>query len=137
MHKKSIARNKSILILALVILCISFLTGCATITRGAVPFQDVSVDSDPQGANVVANSGHEGVTPCVLKLEKNRIHVLEIVKKGYETAYVTIRKAVDDSSACNLIAGGVIGIGLDDASGARYKLVPEKINVKLTKTTGS
>lgn len=110
-----------------------FLSGCATITKGARSFQDVPVSSDPSGANVVTNSGYEGITPCVLKLENNKIHVLEISKKGYETAYVTVKKTINDLSSCNFLAGGIIGMGIDSASGAGYILVPDKVSVKLTK----
>ncbi len=79
----------------------------------------------------MTNSGHRGVTPCVLALESDRMHVLEISKKEYKTTYVTVKRSVTDSSAGNFIAGGIMGTGIDSVSGAGYTLVPNKVKVKL------
>ena len=105
------------------------MSGCATITTGT--HQEVSVNSTPQGANVVVNSGHKDVTPCSFKLQRNREHIIKISKDGYRTAQVILRKTFCGSTAGNILVGGIIGMGVDAMSGAMYKLVPKNVEVDL------
>ena len=135
MYKKTLVTIKYLFIVLVIASSSLLLSGCATVVKGGSSFQDIPVRSDPEGAKAVTNSGHEGVTPCVLRLEKEKVHLLEISKEGYDTKYITIKRAMDDSSAGNFLLGGVLGAGIDGASGAGYKLVPGVVDTKLTKTT--
>ncbi len=48
---------------------------------------------------------------------------------------VTLTSGVGPAVAGNIIFGGLIGGGIDAASGAMYKLYPEMVNVALRPTS--
>jgi hypothetical protein len=52
-------------------------------------------------------------------------------KDGYVSETVTLTSGVGGTVAGNILLGGIIGGGIDMASGAAYKLYPETINIAL------
>lgn len=105
------------------------LTGCATIINGTT--QDVSFATRPEGATVRAGEGSVCQTPCTLTLKRKQDHMAVISREGYEDASVTIQHVVSGAVAGNIIAGGLIGWGIDAASGGQYRLVPEAVSIDL------
>jgi len=108
-------------------------TGCATITRGT---QDtISVSSTPANADVRLSNGQRSKTPAAFKLPRNRPVRVEISKAGYESQSVQVLPQVSGGGAAgmagNVIAGGVVGVGVDALSGAMYDLTPDTIHVTL------
>lgn len=107
---------------------LSLQAGCATIISGR--HQDVQVISSPSGAKV-CTSGQCITTPGSLTLRRDTNHVILIEKDGYISETVMLTSGVGPAVAGNIILGGLIGGGIDAATGALYKLYPETVNVAL------
>jgi len=105
------------------------LSGCASIINGTT--QEVSISTTPQGATVKTTDNAACITPCKLELARKQDHILNINKKGYEETNLTLQHVISGAVAGNIILGGLIGWGIDAASGAQYRLVPETVNVDL------
>ena len=61
--------------------------------------------------------------------------MVSIEKEGYEMENVAVLNSVGGAVAGNIIAGGLVGWGVDAMSGAQYNLHPETINVRLREKT--
>lgn len=103
--------------------------GCATIVHGAS--QQISVSSNPSEATVDVDGSGSYKTPTTVKLSRKRDHVLVFRKDGYSQQDVVVMHVVSGAVAGNIIAGGLIGWGVDALSGAQYRLVPETVHVEL------
>lgn len=103
-------------------------TACATIISGK--HQEVQVISSPSGAKA-STSGQTIITPGTFTLRRDTNHVIAIEKEGYISETVTLTSGVGPAVAGNIIFGGLIGGGIDAATGALYKLYPETVNVAL------
>ena len=104
-------------------------TGCATIIKGTT--QSIPVASDPPAADVVVDGNLAGQTPTSVNLQRKTDHLLTIRKVGYEPQTVAVVKNVGGAVWGNVLAGGLIGWGVDAASGAQYNLAPSTVSVKL------
>ena len=117
-------------IIALIgIIALGTQVGCSTIINGTT--QDVAVSSDPAGARVEVDGSVHGVTPISVNLERKNNHLITISLDGYQTEQVAVNKVMSGAVAGNILAGGLIGWGIDAASGAQYKLKPDIIAVVL------
>lgn len=100
------------------------LSGCSTIVEG--PHQTIDIDTNPAGASCkFSNNGNnvgEVVTPGSLRVEKTKYDlVISCRKSGYETATYYNHSGVDGVTLGNLVLGGVIGWGIDSATGSDNK----------------
>jgi hypothetical protein len=102
--------------------------GCASIINGTR--QKVAVSSNPPGATV-SDGEVSLVTPATFELKRNCDHLITITKPGYETETVKVVHVVSGAVAGNLLAGGLIGWGVDATSGAQWRLEPETLSVTL------
>lgn len=50
---------------------------------------------------------------------------------GYETENVTLKPSMGGAVAGNIIAGGLIGWGVDASTGAQYNLHPDSVSARL------
>jgi hypothetical protein len=66
-----------------------------------------------------------------LTLKRNSHHAVLIEKEGYVRETANLTSGVGPAIIGSLFFGRVIGLGVDAASGAIYKLRPETINVSL------
>jgi len=110
-----------------------FSSGCATITRGST--EVLVIDTDPPGAAATLSSGHNCKTPCSIELKrKNNVHV-KIEKEGYESVDTDISSQISNAGAAgmagNVLFGGLIGVGVDAATGATKQLLPNPLKIKL------
>ncbi|MCC6284099.1 MAG: PEGA domain-containing protein [Phycisphaerales bacterium] len=105
------------------------LVGCGTIIHGSS--QTVMVSSQPPGATISVDNGMVLTTPSSVKLERKRDYVLTISKPGYMSQTVPINSVLSGWLAGNIIFGGLIGGGVDLASGAAYTLTPAQISITL------
>ena len=107
--------------------------GCASITRGTK--DTLVVNSDPSGAKVTLSNGYSGKTPCSFKVSRKGGFVVKIEKEGYETVEVQVEGQISGGGAAgmagNVVLGGLIGAGVDAATGATKDLKPNPIDVKL------
>jgi hypothetical protein len=100
------------------------LGGCATITRGTT--QSVAVDTPGvQGATCViqTQSGPQTVvTPGTVTLSKGSTSLpIQCKKECYLDGVSIVPAGTEAMAAGNVIFGGVIGLGVDAASGAMNK----------------
>jgi hypothetical protein len=97
------------------------LSGCATIIQGTS--QDIAITTPPvSGANCILTS-KEGswavVSPGVAHVEKSKEDVLiKCTKDGYQEANAVIPSDFQAWTVGNIVAGGLIGVGVDAATGA-------------------
>ena len=119
-----------------IIICVAAvvsLTGCATITRGTT--SQLQIISDPSGADVRTTLGQTCVTPCTLTVSRKDEFSVSFSAPGYEPASVSVRSQIAGAGAAgvagNLLFGGIIGVGVDAASGATLEHVPNPVNVTL------
>lgn len=113
-------------------------SGCATITRGTT--EAWVVESEPAGAQVRLSSGQTCTTPCTLELKRKNNFGVEIEKEGYDRVSTQVVSSNSRAGAVgmagNVLIGGLIGMGVDAASGATKELRPNPLVVKLVSSRG-
>lgn len=105
------------------LLCASGLAGCATIIEGTT--QPVSVNTTPQDGAKCTLTNSEGTwyvtTPGSTTVHKTKNDLtVDCTKDGFAGGHTVAQSHFGAATAGNVIAGGVIGIGIDAASGANY-----------------
>ena len=127
--------NHMRLVRVAVVLCAAGSLGaCATVTRGSSDAW--VVNTDPAGAKVETSNGHQcPSTPCAIKMSRKSKFTATITKEGYKPATVSVTHKTANAGAAgvagNVLLGGVIGLGVDVATGASQDLVPNPVSVKL------
>lgn len=109
-------------------------SGCGSIVRGTD--EPVAFMSDPPGAQVVTTKGYAcPLTPCSIKVDRSDEFDATISKPGYIPQVVQVRTKLTSSGgasfAGNILAGGVIGMGVDAATGAALDHTPNPVSVTL------
>lgn len=98
------------------------LAGCASITKGTT--QDVAIDTpNVSGSLCTLTSNAIGTktitTPAIVKLDKGRDAInVSCKKECYEDGVGIIPSNFEGMTAGNILLGGVIGLGVDAATGA-------------------
>ena len=101
------------------------MTGCATIVKGTT--QNVAIETPGvEGAECELSSPGIGtktvVTPATLELEKSQHNVsVTCRKRCYQDGVGVIASYTEGMAAGNVVIGGVIGLGVDAATGAMNK----------------
>jgi hypothetical protein len=112
---------------------LAVLSGCATITRGTT--EDLKIQSEPTGAAVQLSTGQTGVTPCSFELKRKKDLAVTVRMDGFQPVEIPVESKVAAAGAAgmagNAIIGGVIGIGVDAATGATKSLKPNPVHVHL------
>jgi hypothetical protein len=117
---------------AIVLPCI----GCASVTRGTT--ENISIASTPAGATAEL-SGLDNptacVTPCVVVAKRNADITVTINKEGYEPQVIPLTKEIPGTGAVgfagNVLLGGLVGMGVDAATGAAMDHKPNPVTVTL------
>src|SRR6476660_802443 len=110
--------------------------GCASVTRGTT--ENISISSTPAGATAEI-TGLEiptsCVTPCVVQAKRNADITVTVSKEGYEPQVIPLTKEIPGSGAAgfagNVLVGGLIGMGVDAATGAAQDHKPNPVIVTL------
>lgn len=95
--------------------------GCASIVKGTT--QEISVNSDPDGADCVLTREGQPLgtvkTPGQVKVSRDSrlIHV-DCAKEGYANNREYMNARYETMSAGNIILGGIVGVAIDQATGA-------------------
>jgi hypothetical protein len=108
--------------------------GCASITRGTT--ENISLASTPSGAEATI-TGLEVptacVTPCAIVAKRNADVAVTFQKEGYEPQTVQLTTEVPATGAAgfagNIIAGGLVGMGVDAVTGAATDHKPNPVVV--------
>ena len=119
----------------LLVLSLSMLSACATLVNGSS--QTVTVSTAPPGASCTLDRvgeriGAIALTPGSFRLDKSKNDLsVTCSKEGFETATVVHSPSFSGATFGNLIAGGVVGVVVDAASGANYSY-PSDLRLDLT-----
>lgn len=113
--------------------------GCASITRGLN--EQIQFTSYPSEASVRTSTGFQCVTPCTLQVGRKDEFTVVFSKADYVSQEVPVRTQVAGSGAAgfagNIVLGGVIGMGVDAATGAALEHCPNPVSVILLRTGDS
>lgn len=113
------------------------LSACATITRGSS--QKFTIESSPTAADAKLSTGQTCVTPCTLTLKRKSKFKVTVSKEGYQSQEREVHGKLKGGGAAgvagNAIFGGLIGAGVDAASGAALSLDPNPLKVTLVPET--
>lgn len=110
--------------------------GCASVTRGTT--ENISISSTPAGATAEITGldiPTSCVTPCVVQAKRNADITVTVNKEGYEPQVIPLTKEVPPTGAAgfagNVLLGGVVGMGVDAATGAALDHKPNPVIVTL------
>jgi len=121
--------------LGMVVLAAS-LGGCASVTRGTT--ENLSISSTPSGAQAdIAGLDVPTacVTPCAVIVKRNADITITVNKEGYEPQIIPLTKEIPGTGAAgfagNVLAGGLVGMGVDAVTGAAQDHKPNPVIVTL------
>lgn len=110
------------------------LAGCGTVTRGTS--ENVEVYYDPPKTRVTTNIGSIcDISPCSLKVSRKKDFVVKAELAGYKPQTVEVKSKTAPGGAAglagNVLVGGVIGAGVDLASGAMLSHYPNPVVIEM------
>ncbi|MBN8942055.1 MAG: translation initiation factor 2 [Rhizobiales bacterium] len=112
-----------------VALAATMMGGCATAIRGTT--NQVHFTSEPSGAVVTTSLGHTCTAPCSMPMDRNKEFQATFTREGFQPTVVDVKTTVSreggTSFAGNLLLGGLIGMGVDAASGAALDHTPNPV----------
>jgi hypothetical protein len=122
-------------ILGILALC-ALAGGCASVTRGTT--ENLSIASTPSGAEAII-SGLENpttcLTPCSVVVKRNADISVTVQKPGFEPQVIPLTREIQGTGAAgfagNVIAGGLVGMGVDAVTGAARDHKPNPVIVTL------
>lgn len=115
------------------------LSACATVVRGTA--ENVGFVSEPPGAVMSSNSKYAcPATPCTLQVERSDQFDATFTKPGYHPQTIQVRTTVSGGGAAgaagNILVGGLIGLGVDAATGATLDHTPNPVVANLQPLAG-
>jgi hypothetical protein len=110
------------------------LGGCATIVRGSD--ETVQMNSEPPGAQVRTDLGLScPATPCEIKVPRKSEFTATFVKEGFKDQRQFVATKFGGGGAAglagNVLVGGIVGVGVDAATGATMDHSPNPVFVKM------
>jgi hypothetical protein len=119
---------------------VATLGGCASVTRGTT--ENLSISSTPSGAEATITGldvPTACITPCVVVAKRNADITVNLAKPGYEPETVQLTKEIPGTGAAgfagNLLLGGLVGMGVDAATGAAQDHKPNPVIVTMRPRT--
>lgn len=98
----------------------ALLSSCGSITRGTT--EPVYLSARPADAKITTSLGHSCVSPCTITVDRKTSLTAYAERPGYERGVIQIGTKVSGAGATgfagNILLGGVIGMGVDAATGA-------------------
>jgi hypothetical protein len=115
--------------LLLVLLGSMGLGGCASVTRGWN--EQIQITSQPEGAEVRTSLSQACMTPCTLTVTRKDEFSVSFAKPGYQPQTIQVGTRVAGAGvagfAGNVLIGGIVGMGVDAASGATLEHYPNPV----------
>lgn len=115
-------------------LALLMIAGCGSIVRGTS--EDVAVQTDPAGAHVTTDIGLSCIGPCIIKVPRKKSFTVTAAADGYQSASASVGTRMSGAGAAglggNIILGGLIGGGIDLATGAAKDHFPNPVVLILT-----
>lgn len=124
-------RTRGLLAVVILVLTAAWGSGCATVICSTA--QHVTVRSEPPGATVKVNGRVRGETPLKLSLRRDQPQALRVEREGYAPYEVELFRNFNPWCAGNIMfgAGGLVGILVDNISGAMYSLEPTVVEAEM------
>ncbi|WP_412759801.1 translation initiation factor 2 [Methylorubrum subtropicum] len=109
-------------------------SACGSITRGTSEM--ITFTSAPAGAAMTTSTNRScPATPCALDIPRSEEFDATFTLPGYRPQTVPVRTKLVGSGAAgfagNVLAGGVIGMGVDAYNGAAFDHVPNPVIVTM------
>ncbi|WP_139166197.1 PEGA domain-containing protein [Chryseobacterium soldanellicola] len=105
-------------------------TSCATIFTGTK--DKISFSSTPEGAKVFHKGIEKCTTPCTTEISRGLgKQMATFEKEGFNNKEVKLTKTFNPVTLLNILLGGVIGLGVDTATGSLIKYSPKAYTVEL------
>lgn len=108
--------------------------GCASVVRGTT--EKVTVNSEPADATIRTSLGHScPMSPCTVEVSRKTEFTAFAEKEGFKPGQMYIGTKMSGGGAAgmagNVLVGGVIGVGVDAATGATLDHFPNPAIIKL------
>jgi len=106
------------------------LTSCATIFTGTK--DNISFKTNVDGAKVSINGIEKCTTPCTIPVKRSLGATTgELSKDGYAGKTFKLDKKFNAVTLLNILLGGLVGGGIDCATGAAMKYDTKDYNIEL------
>jgi hypothetical protein len=104
--------------------------GCATVTRGTT--SQVTIDSVPPGAEARTSTGHScPETPCTIEISRKSEFTVSYSKPGFQDTQIPVSTRIAGAGAAgfagNVLIGGLVGMGVDAATGSTLEHYPNPV----------
>jgi len=109
--------------------------GCSTIMTGTT--QEVSFNSNPDGARVTVGGRILGNTPFSASLKKRQGQEIEFEKEGYKPLKMELETRMNSWFWGNIVLGGFFGSTTDGVSGSVHEYSPHQYHVSLQPLGGN
>jgi len=109
--------------------------GCATVLANRSP--EVSIQSDPVGAEVYVNGEFAGTTPVKLRLAAKGIYLIGFYRDGFEPKTFRLNNHAGGTWIALDVLCGFWPLIVDLATGAHYELDTRDVTASLVARTGS
>lgn len=108
------------------------LGGCQTVVNGVT--QPINIKTDPAGAVVAIEGVPSAVTPATIRLPRGRDTTVVVTKAGYAPETILFTTQMDGNIIGTLLSGAIVGGVVDLATGAAFKLSPDKLDLTMRRT---
>lgn len=116
-----------------IVLFAVLLTGCATLSGAGK--KDVTISSDPAGAEVYLNGERIGLTPVEHTVNPRDVPTLTIRKEGYKSASYSFKTVHNKKVRGNVALGPLyfIGEGIDGMTSSYMTVEEDDVHITLEK----
>ncbi len=112
---------------------VAALGACATVTRGTT--NQMQIRSEPPGARVTTSLAHSCTTPCTFTVSRKDEFSMTFTLPGYRDERVEVKTRVAGEGVAglvgNAIVGGIVGAGVDVATGSTLEHFPNPVVITL------
>ncbi|MCQ4141088.1 PEGA domain-containing protein [Chryseobacterium sp. EO14] len=106
------------------------ITSCATIITGTK--DKITFNTTPEGAKVIHKGIEKCITPCTAEIPRSLSkQMVTFEKEGFISKEVKLTKTFNPVTLVNILLGGVIGLGIDTATGSLTKYSQKEYKVEL------
>lgn len=106
------------------------MTSCATIFTGTK--DNISFNSKPEGAKVMVKGLERCITPCTTSIQRSlNNEQVELQLDGYNTKTFALERKFNGVTLINILVGGIIGFGVDAATGSMMKYDKKAYDLEL------
>jgi hypothetical protein len=132
-------KMKTTILKGLALCSVMALSACATVVRGTT--DEVKITSVPEGLEAETTLGTQCTTPCAFEVKRKNEFTVTVTgpegDKRTQRVETKIKGAGVAGLAGNVLIGGIIGAGVDAATGAGLTHVPNPVHFDFTKPENS